>query len=72
MLQVWKKGCLPRECPHTGNLAITQSWQTPIINNQQTCCAETTLFLATKPTLSQTITVKTPFTAEEWQTLWNI
>ena len=49
--------------------AIVQRQQTPLVNIQQASYTGTTLFPATKPTLSQPITAEIPITTEVLQTL---
>ena len=39
MLQMWRKGHLAWECPHTGSSVVAQRQQTPIFNANQTSCA---------------------------------
>ena len=69
MLQVWRKGHLAWECPHTGSSAIAQRQQTPIVNTQQANYPGPTLFPDTNLNLSQTITAEAPITSEIWQIL---
>ena len=64
-----EKRHLTSECPHTGNSAIAQRQQIPVANTQQVSYTGPSLFPATNPTLSQTITAETPITAEIWQIL---
>ena len=60
---------LAQESSHTGSSAVAQSQQTPIVNSKKTSCASLTLFPATNPTVSQTITADIPITAEAWHTI---
>ena len=48
---------------HTGSVAVNQSQHTPLVNIQQTRCADPTLLPVTNPTLSLTITAEIPITA---------
>ena len=64
-----EKGHMARECPCMGNSAITQQSPNSPINAQQIKSTGPTLFPARNPTLSQTITVEIPITADVWQTL---
>ena len=64
-----KKGHLAQKCTHQGGSAITQRQQTPIVITQQANYTCPSLFPASNPMLSQTITAETPTTSEIWQTL---
>ena len=54
-----EQGHLAQECLHTGSSVITHRHQTPVTNIQQANYTDPTLFPATHPTLSKTITAET-------------
>ena len=63
------KGHLARECPYTGNAVVSPPQATQSPTASLTNPTRITLVLATNHTLSQTITVITPISAEFWQIL---
>ena len=65
----WRKEAFSMRMSLTGSSVVAQWQQTPVVNVHQTSCADPTLFPATNPILSKTITAEAPVTAEVWQTL---